>query len=65
MKLKVLSYCETEDYHYCEDEDGRRHRVDIMVDGKLKGSAKDQIGTTVECETLNTYVEIANGVTPN
>jgi len=65
MKLKVLSYNETQDYHDCEDENGEKHRVDIMVDGHLKGTNEDQVGTTVECESLDPFIVIANGVSPN
>lgn len=64
MKLDVLEYVERENYHVCEDEEGNRHRVDIMVDGAFPGKfPQDLIGRTIECERLSPYITIAHGVT--
>ena len=47
----------------CVDEDGKKHTVDIWVDGKFADnvSAVDVIGSKIRCE-LTPYIEIANFV---
>jgi len=75
MKLKVLKYCPPpNDYHECEDEEGNRHRVDLVVDGSLneltegkEGAAYLEVlasfcGKTVEVEYLLPYQEIGMNV---
>src|SRR5688572_29533225 len=73
--LTVVGLVETHDSHKmhyslvdygCEDEGGKRHRVDIFVDGGLPAdltkTAKEMIGAVIECEALTPYLELAHDV---
>ena len=59
--LKVVSWVPYQ-HHVCEDEDGKKHNVDLYVgcneDLPLKGF--DMVGAVVECEWLQVYLELAN-----
>jgi len=63
VKLKVLKYVRAEDYHICEDDKGTIHRVDLFVDGSLKGHDIDSIiGKMVDVDYLSPDGEIAHEV---
>lgn len=64
MILAVESHDPVTDSYMCSDESGRKHRVDLLVDGGLSGTEVDAsrawlIGRTVECEYLIPFIEIA------
>lgn len=65
MKLKILRFDANELAHICSDEEGKEHRVDILVDGGIdtaKHSDEALIGRTVEVSFLTPFVEIAHDV---
>ncbi len=64
MILAAESYDPVTDTYMCSDESGRKHRVDLLVDGGLSDTeaAADRawlIGLTVECDYLIPWIEIA------
>ena len=64
MILAVESYDRVTDSYLCSDESGRKHRVDLLVDGGLSSTEADAdrewlIGRTVECDCLIPWIEIA------
>lgn len=73
IKLKVLEYIGDNPIyfglHICEDEQGNKHRVDLMVDGAFEVSTvgyeefvhKTLIGKEIECE-LQPFTEIAGNI---
>jgi hypothetical protein len=63
MKLFVEDYVANDDYHICVDEKGKKHRVDILVDGGLENKdRKALVGKTIACDYLHPFIEIASGV---
>jgi hypothetical protein len=64
MKLKVLSFDERFDAHYCTDENGGRVLVDILVDGSLPNKDRQYyVGKEIFCQGLTGYLMIAHDVT--
>lgn len=63
MKLGVKQYLPPpHDYHRCVDEEGREHKVDLMIDGTLpefQDNPEKLVGLTVETFGLTPYVTIA------
>lgn len=74
MKLEVLRYSDTLDFHECKSPSGETHRVDLLIDGGLTLPKKDisceellefkksLVGKTVEVAYLSTFMEIAHQV---
>lgn len=63
MILKILEYDKLRDIHICDDENGKRHRVDLMVDGRFKGvDPMALVGQVAEVDYLHPYEEIASNV---
>ena len=63
-KLRVSVYMDNngDGYHVCRDiETDETFRVDIMVDGKLKGEPRDHIDKVIVC-CLSPYICIANDI---
>lgn len=64
MILTAESHDPVTDTYMCSDESGRKHRVELLVDGGLSGSPADDdrewlIGRAVECDYLIPWIEIA------
>ena len=61
MKLKVIEYDEYGNFHSCEDQDGLRYRVDLLVCGELpeETTHASLVGKTVEVEELIPYLLLA------
>jgi hypothetical protein len=64
MQLQVISYHPSPlNYHFCKDEDGNTHNVDLFVDSTLIHETHESIvGKTVEVSRLHPYEEIAYDV---
>lgn len=64
IKLRVVRYLPDLDAYFCLDEQGREHRVDLLVDGGLGGVNPREalIGRTVEALSLTPFLELANEV---
>ena len=62
--LKVDSYNESEDYHFCTDEEGQQRKVDLITSGCLPDNIdkKSLIGREVEVEYTHCYLEMAEQV---
>ena len=64
MILKVIKDVDhPHNYHTCEDESGRLHRVDLLVNGDLpeETTPEDLVGKTVTVDYLAPYITIAYG----
>lgn len=69
MKYKVLEYNSHNNAHRCQDENGIRFFIDLMVssdlevdDEKYDEYIQELIGKSVEIEELTHYVAIGNGI---
>lgn len=67
MRLTIMEYVPyPRDFHVCKDEFGKRHQVDMMVNGDFpEGTTPESlVGKTYECQYTHPNVEIAMGVNP-
>ena len=62
MILKVQEYDVHNMYFVCFDEQGNKHRVDLLVDKKIVDIPEQLCGKTVRVLSLTPYEEIAHGV---
>lgn len=68
MKYKLLSYNSQEDYYNCENEDGKKIKIDMFRDSSFKGfgnltrkqdfekTYKSFVGKTVEIKEIFPYI---------
>jgi len=69
MKYLVLEYDKNNNAHRCQNEDGHKFFIDLMVssdlqvdDDKYDQYIKNLTGKTVEVEMITHYVAIAHGI---
>ena len=62
MKLRIIYYDAEKDFHVCKDEQGKMHRVDIMVSGFTNLEPQDIIGREITVGELFPYIELAKDV---
>jgi hypothetical protein len=64
VKLKVISYDEEGNYHWCRDKRGEELRVDLMACGTLPEDTTPQslVGKIVTCKYVYPFLVIAEGV---
>jgi hypothetical protein len=61
--LYVARYDEKEDVHICIDEEGKEHRIDLFVNGDLKGRNPKEIeDVKISVSYTYPYIEIGMGV---
>jgi len=64
MKLKVLSYNESSDFHYCKDlETGKIINLDLFTDKEIPGETnRSIIGKEISIERKSPFIEFAYGL---
>jgi hypothetical protein len=62
-RVKVISWSQVHDYHECQSEDGKKHRIDLMVDGSFPDTEpQDLVGKSVDFRYMYPYISIAHDV---
>lgn len=63
MKFKVVSFESGGNYHKCIDDNNVIKRIDLFIDKELPGETDQSIiGKFIEIERLDSYIDIALGV---